>query len=461
MVYWSKLAANPLAALEQLLPGGKVIGREYVVRNPMRADKRAGSFKIRVSGPKSGVWADFAANTKGRDFISLVAYLKSLSRADAVRWIRANIKVDTQQRDDDPIQSVTPESASLAPTPEGEALTVPPPEGAEHPARALRRMDYRAPDAYWTYRSADGAVCCYVLRWDEPDSSKTILPFSWVQSAKRQGWAFKAWPDGRPLYNLDKIVANPEADVIICEGEKAADAAGKLYAVYGPSVVATTSSGGAMAAGKTDWTPLAGRSVWIWPDADEAGLKYGSEVAKRLDDIDCKLEIIDAMALAAETPTGGAREAPKGWDAADAVAEWEDQAALRAAIGDSTKQYDPGPSYVSYGPYTMSEDGLTVEGKALGGAPIRISAPFEVLGESRSPGSLEWGKMLRFHDGDGKLHNRAVPNSLLQGEPSIVCSLLASEGLAIHPEHKRHVPSYLAVAQSNRRVRVVMRTGWH
>ena len=109
----------------------------------------------------------------------------------------------------------------------------------------------------------------------------------------------------------------------------------------------------------------------------------------------------------------------------------------------------------------MTEDGLTVEGKALGGAPIRISAPFEVLGESRNPGSLEWGKMLRFLDGDGKPHNRIVPNALMQGDPVILCSLLASEGLAIHPDHKKHLLSYLAGAQSNRRVTVVMRTGWH
>ncbi len=167
------------------------------------------------------------------------------------------------------------------------------------------------------------------------------------------------------------------------------------------------------------------------------------------------------MALAAKTPTGEARPAPNGWDAADAVAEWENHKALRKAISRAAKPYDPGPAYISYGPYTMSGEGLTVEGKAFGGVPIRICAPFEVLGESRNPGSLEWGKMLRFRDGDGTLHDRIVPNSLLQGEPAILCSLLASEGLAIHPDHKKYLASYLAGVQSKRRVRVVARTGWH
>ena len=55
----------------KLLPGGKVIGKEYVVRNPTRADKRAGSFEICISGPKAGVWSDFAASAKGGDLVSL------------------------------------------------------------------------------------------------------------------------------------------------------------------------------------------------------------------------------------------------------------------------------------------------------------------------------------------------------------------------------------------------------
>ena len=71
--------------------------------------------------------------------------------------------------------------------------------------------------------------------------------------------------------------------------------------------MATTSSGGAGAAGKTDWSPLAGRTVLIWPDADEAGLKYAGDVAKRLEEIGCNITVVDAMALAAKTPTGEAR----------------------------------------------------------------------------------------------------------------------------------------------------------
>jgi hypothetical protein len=47
------------------------------------------------------------------------------------------------------------------PAPDSEALTVLPPEGAEHPAHALKRMGGRIPDKTWTYRTAEGAISHY------------------------------------------------------------------------------------------------------------------------------------------------------------------------------------------------------------------------------------------------------------------------------------------------------------
>jgi hypothetical protein len=47
----------------------------------------------------------------------------------------------------------------------------------------------------------------------------------------------------------------------------------------GRCVLATT-SGAADSAGKTDWRALAGRSVTLWPDNDEAGRRYADAVAE-------------------------------------------------------------------------------------------------------------------------------------------------------------------------------------
>ncbi len=64
------------------LPDAKMIGEELVAKNPTRADRRAGSFKINC---RSGRWADFAIGAAGGDPVSLVAYLEGCGQVEAAR----------------------------------------------------------------------------------------------------------------------------------------------------------------------------------------------------------------------------------------------------------------------------------------------------------------------------------------------------------------------------------------
>lgn len=64
------------------LPGGRRRGREYVARNPLRADRHAGSFSVNL---RTGRWSDFAVGARGGDPISLAAYLSGLGQAEAAR----------------------------------------------------------------------------------------------------------------------------------------------------------------------------------------------------------------------------------------------------------------------------------------------------------------------------------------------------------------------------------------
>ncbi len=68
------------ALLSRWLPDGKIMGCEYTVRNPKRADRNAGSFRINI---RTGRWADFATGDKGGDIISLAAYLFNLTQGQA------------------------------------------------------------------------------------------------------------------------------------------------------------------------------------------------------------------------------------------------------------------------------------------------------------------------------------------------------------------------------------------
>lgn len=80
----ASVAALPWV-LAKLLPGGAIFGRDYVFQDSRRADRQACSFRIKLFGVHAGTWADYATGDRGRDPVSLVAYLQRSSQADAAR----------------------------------------------------------------------------------------------------------------------------------------------------------------------------------------------------------------------------------------------------------------------------------------------------------------------------------------------------------------------------------------
>jgi putative DNA primase/helicase len=177
----------------------------------------------------------------------------------------------------------------------------PPPPG-EHPTLGK-------PSAKWRYRNANGAVLGYTLRFDATDNSKQFRPLTFWRSAAgdKAEWRWESWPPNRPLYGLERLAERPSRPVVVCEGEKAADAATRLL----PSFVAVTSPNGSKSAVKADWSPLKGRSVTVWPDADAVGLDYARQVARLA-------VAAGACAVAIVSPPADVKV---GWDAADALAE--------------------------------------------------------------------------------------------------------------------------------------------
>jgi hypothetical protein len=87
------LAVLP-AVLARLIPGGKIVVREYAALNPTRADRHVGSFKVNL---RSGRWADFATGDKGGDPVSLVAYLEGVSQGEAARLLGRMLGFDTRE----------------------------------------------------------------------------------------------------------------------------------------------------------------------------------------------------------------------------------------------------------------------------------------------------------------------------------------------------------------------------
>jgi putative DNA primase/helicase len=73
---------NPLWVLKQLIPDGKVEGCDYVVKNPRRNDRRAGSFRINIA---TGRFNDFASGDHGGSIIDLVAFVRNCDIATATK----------------------------------------------------------------------------------------------------------------------------------------------------------------------------------------------------------------------------------------------------------------------------------------------------------------------------------------------------------------------------------------
>lgn len=166
-----------------------------------------------------------------------------------------------------------------------------PPELCATAEAALRAYRFGAPTETYEYADASGAVVGIVARWDRADG-KEIRPVS----RHPDGWIQGASPTPRNLYLLPHLLAD-DRDVILCEGERCAN---RLRAI---GFNATTWPGGSKAARFTDWAPLKGRRVIIWPDHDKPGAKAAREIAGILHSLGCAVRIIDAAAL--KVPEGG------------------------------------------------------------------------------------------------------------------------------------------------------------
>ncbi len=189
--------------------------------------------------------------------------------------------------------SAAPQWILIAPVPH-DALAPP----ARHPKLG-------APSSRWAYHDASGALLGYILRFDGVDG-KQFRPLALYAPAAGGApeWRWEAWPVPRPLYGLDRLAARRSAFVVICEGEKSADAASRLL----PEFVCVTSPNGSKSAAKADWSALRGRDVTVWRDADAPGLEYAQKVAELC-------AAAGAASIAIVTVPEGVAE---GWDAADA-----------------------------------------------------------------------------------------------------------------------------------------------
>ena len=169
------------------------------------------------------------------------------------------------------------------------------------------------------YLTADGKHLVSVVVKVGPDGKKIDDRFAVTRDPK----GVTKPRGGYPLYRLPSILANSDKPILVCEGEKTADAGQHLF---GDRYEVTTPIGGIGKADGTDWSPLHGRDVVIWPDADEdkgKGHKHAQDVARFASSAGARdVRVVDI----------GRYGLPDGWDVADQAPDGFD---VEQALSDS------------------------------------------------------------------------------------------------------------------------------
>lgn len=270
----TRMLVNIRSVLSYLLPGGAFQGAKFLVGDVQ--GNRGDSLSVELNGPKAGMWHDFATG-EGGDIIGLWAAVSGRDTRTNFPAIMDDIRewLDGRSRtlhDDRTLQAKSPPVDDLGPV-----------------------------TAKWDYHDEDGRLIACVYRYDPP-GGKQFRPWDVVNRRLKA-------PEPRPLYNRPGIKAADQ--VVLVEGEKAAQA------LIDAGVHATTAMNGAKApVEKTDWSPLDGKRVLIWPDKDGSGWQYAIAAGQAV-------LAAGALSVSVLLPPD---DRPEKWDAADAVNEGMDVA---------------------------------------------------------------------------------------------------------------------------------------
>lgn len=261
------LLARLESVLYTLFPAGNIRRGKFLIGDILGSP--GDSLEVVLDGEKAGLWTDRADHSGGDLFDLIGGHYQIDVRSDFPR--------------------VLEQAAALL----GRAKPVP--VRRRKPGSALDELGRAT--AKWDYLDPTGELIACVYRYDPAPGRKEFRPWD----AKRRKMTP---PDPRPLYNQPGLLKAEQ--VILVEGEKCAQA------LIAAGHVATTAMHGANApVAKTDWSPLAGKAVLIWPDRDKPGFAYAEAVSQAV------LQA-GARACAILLPP---QDRPAGWDAADALDE--------------------------------------------------------------------------------------------------------------------------------------------
>ena len=113
--------------------------------------------------------------------------------------------------------------------------------------------------------------------------------------------------------------------------------------------------------------------------------------------------------------------------------------------------------------FQLTEDAVIHVGLQRDDDEFRICGRLEVVALTRDEKGENWGRLLRWLDAECRVHEWAMPMSLLTGDGSEYRARLLDGGLVISPGRKARelLTTYIQTAHTDIRSLCVSRAGWH
>lgn len=154
----------------------------------------------------------------------------------------------------------------------------------EHKAGPIRVEQFKSLDDI--INSLDAVAIEEINQYTNPDNGQIdLVTIRYLKRGERKKHFSQAYPNGNvwinsrpsgklPLFNRKRV--KDDSTIIFVEGEKVV----RYLTKYG--YTATTGSGGASNAAAQDYSPLEGKTVYLWPDNDTPGINYMRSVMEYL-----------------------------------------------------------------------------------------------------------------------------------------------------------------------------------
>ena len=333
-------------------------------------------------------------------------------------------------------------------------------------------------EAVVQYTHENGDVIYWKLRAKNPNNGQKF-----IRSFSLEGSAFvlkepdfrEVFPQGngsKPLYALYRISVSKDQPIYVVEGEQKADYLNKL------GLYATT-TGGCQSVSKTDLSPLFGRSIIVWPDNDEPGLKFLSTLNEAVHEKNTLVSVIKLDELNLESK--------------DDVIDWVEK---RAVIGLETSIKDvqnltivpykstefkqaeknneaelhkksevlAAPMLHKNGQFEITSDGVHYLRMRDGELEcFWLSTPVLILVKTRDQTSNDWGRLLKWVDDANVEHKWALPMETLQTDGADMRKALAHMGVTLSTSRSARelFQTYIANYPVDTFAKCVNRVGWH